>query len=153
MQANVRGRLALSLLLLVPLGIGTRFYAGPTHAQVPGHAGGVLYVTLWTVAVVLMAPHLSPGTAGGGVLFVTCGLEFLQPWHSLAFQTVRQMFTGHALVGSTFGWWDLLHYGLGALLGALLVWNIRRTTPDEWEILPGKGCRSTPNYIFQGREV
>lgn len=131
METNIRGRLALSLLLLLPLGIGTKFYAGPASAWVHAHAGGVLYVMFWTVAVVLVAPRLSAETAAGGVLFVTCGLEFLQLWHPSALQTVRQTFIGHALIGSTFGWWDLLHYGLGALLGTSLVRGIRWTTPDE----------------------
>ncbi len=152
MKANVRGRLAPSLLLPVPLVIGTKFYAGPAHAQVHAPRG-------WGALRHALDRSRAPG--GPSPLFgdgwwcafrnVRAGVSTaLDP---LAFQTVRRMFTGHTLVGSTFGCWDLLHYGLRALLGALPVRNIRRTTPDDWGILPGEGSRPTPNYIFQGREV
>jgi len=80
-----------------------------------------LYALIWPVAVVLVDAILSSWVAASGVLFVTCGLEFLQFWDFLELQAVREMFVGHALLGSTFSWWDLAHYGVGAVLGALLV--------------------------------
>lgn len=91
----------------------------------------MLYVIFWTTVVAMVAPALSPWTAAGRVLFVTCGLEFLQLWSPPALQTVRKTFIGHALIGSTFGWWDLFHYGIGAVLGVLLVRGLARTVSDE----------------------
>jgi hypothetical protein len=85
----------------------------------------------WTGAVVLAMPTLSPWTAAIGVFFVTCGLEFLQLWQPAMLQTLRQTFIGHALLGSTFGWWDLPHYAVGAVLGGLLVQGVLWTVPDR----------------------
>lgn len=131
MRTQIRRRLVLSLLLMIPLGIATKFYAGPAADWVHAHAGGVLYVIFWTAAVLLLAPTLSPWTAAGGVFFGTCGLEFLQLWSPPVLQTMRGTFVGRALIGGTFDGWDFLHYGLGAVLGALLVQALLRTIPDE----------------------
>ncbi|MFB6272495.1 MAG: DUF2809 domain-containing protein [Salinibacter sp.] len=121
---TTRQRLAFGLVLLVPLGLGTKFYAGPAAGWVHGHAGGVLYVVFWTMVVALAFPSLSPATGAVGVFIVTCGLEFLQLWSPSFLQAPRNSFLGHALLGSTFGWWDFLHYGIGAVAGSLLVRSI-----------------------------
>jgi len=131
MYPKIRQRLALCLLLMVPLGIGTKLYAGPAAEWIRAHGGGLLYVIFWTAVVSLLAPSLSPWKAAGGVFFVTCGLEFLQLWRPPILQAVRETFVGRALIGSTFDGGDFLHYGLGALLGALLVMSVRRTSADE----------------------
>jgi hypothetical protein len=127
----IRRRLALSLLVLIPLGIGTKLYGGPAAGWVHGHAGGVLYVIFWTVVVVLAVPSLSPWTVAGGVFIVTYGLEFLQLWSPSGLEAIRNTFFGHALLGSTFGRWDLLHYAIGAVCGGLFVQEVsRRTSAD-----------------------
>lgn len=55
------------------------------------------------IAVAWVAPTLSPWTAAGAVLIVTCGLEFLQPRSTpVALHAVRDMFLGEVLLGSTF---------------------------------------------------
>ncbi|PSQ74615.1 MAG: hypothetical protein BRD36_01890 [Bacteroidetes bacterium QH_7_64_110] len=63
--------------------------------------------------------------------FVTCGLEFLQLWRPPTLQTIRQTFLGRVLIGAAFDWWDLVHYGVGAVLGVLLVRKTARATSDD----------------------
>jgi len=121
MDTTTRYRLGICAVLLVPLSIGTKFYAGPVVEWVHGYASGVFYVTFWTMIVALFAPSLSPWTGAGGVFIVTCGLEFLQLWSPPVLHTVRQYFLGHLLLGSTFDQWDFFHYAIGAVAGALLV--------------------------------
>ncbi|PSQ97803.1 MAG: DUF2809 domain-containing protein [Bacteroidetes bacterium SW_11_64_17] len=96
----IRRRLALSLLVPIPLGIGTKLYGGPAAGWVHGHAGGILYVIFWTVVVVLAVPSLSPWTVAGGVFIVTYGLEFLQLWSPSGLEAIRNTFFGHALLGA-----------------------------------------------------
>ncbi|PSQ81324.1 MAG: DUF2809 domain-containing protein [Bacteroidetes bacterium QS_1_63_11] len=96
----IRRRLTLSLLMLIPLSIGTKLYGGSAAGWVHGHAGGVLYAIFWTVVVVLAVPSLSPWTVAGGVFIVTCGLEFLQPWSPSGLEAIRDTFFGHALLGA-----------------------------------------------------
>lgn len=140
----IRRRLALSLLVLIPLGIGTKFYGGPAAGWVHGHAGGVLYVIFWTVVVVLAVPSLSPWTVAGGVFIVTCGLEFLQLWSPSGLEAIRDTFFGHALLGSTFGRWDLLHYAIGAVCGGLFVQEVSRRTSAD-------GLRPFNDDLTEGR--
>lgn len=64
------------------------------------------------------------------VLIVTCGLEFLQLWSLPILQTARETFAGQVLLGSTFDEWDLLHYAVGAVAGALLVLAITGSDPN-----------------------
>lgn len=113
----VRRRLLAATLILVPLGVGTKFYAGPGNGWVQAHAGGTLYVIFWTFVVLCRWPRLSPWTAAGGVLVATILLEGLQLWQPPVLETIRDTFVGHAVLGSTFSWDDLPHYAVGAVLG------------------------------------
>ena len=113
---GTRFRLALVLVVLVPLGIATKFYDGPAHAWVRAHAGGTLYVVFWCLLVLAIRPRFSPWRAACAVLVVTSILECLQLWHAPFLQAIRSSFLGHALIGSKFSWLDFPYYGLGALL-------------------------------------
>lgn len=125
-----RQRLALCLLLLIPVGLGTKINTGPATSWVQGHLGGILYVMFWITAVAWVTPTLSPWTAAGAVLIVTYGLEFLQLWSPPTLQAMRETFASRVLLGNTFDGWDLLHYALGAGAGALLVQVLTRPVPE-----------------------
>lgn len=131
MPFSARQRFALSLLLLVPLGIGTKLYAGPAGEWVRGHAGGVLYVVFWIVVVATVAPSLAPWKMASGVLFVTCLVEITQLWEPTILRQIRQRFIGRALLGTTFTCWDFPHYGLGAILGGIFVRRLGQTASEE----------------------
>jgi hypothetical protein len=112
----VRLRLLLVLAVVVPLGLATKFYAGPAETWVNSHAGGFLYVVFWCLFALAIWPRLSPWTVAGVVLLFTSMLEFLQLWHPPLLQAIRSTFPGHALIGSSFSWRDFPHYGAGALV-------------------------------------
>jgi hypothetical protein len=120
MISSYRLRLLISLLVLVPSGVATKFYGGPAAGWVQAHAGGVLYVIFWTAVVLALRPSLSGPMAAAGVFVGTCLLEGLQGWHPAPLEAIRNTFVGHAVLGSTFSWWDVPHYVTGALLGGLL---------------------------------
>ncbi len=131
---SFRLHLLISLFLLVPLGFATKFYAGPASGWVQAHAGGVLYVVFWTMVVLGLRPALSASTAAGGVFVATCLLEGLQCWHPAPLEAIRSTFIGHAVLGSTFSWWDFPHYVAGAIVGGLTGHALRpsrRTSSSE----------------------
>ena len=109
------------LAIVVPLGLASKFYEGPAQFWVQGHAGGILYVVFWILLALLIWPKLSPRVAAVTVLGITCVLEVLQLWHPIALEAVRRTFVGHALIGSTFSWWDFPNYILGSVLGIMFV--------------------------------
>jgi hypothetical protein len=109
-----RARLAVALAVVVPLGFLTK----ATEAElVRGYLGGVLYVVFWILLVLLVRPQLQPGSVAVAVFLVTCALEFAQLWHPPWLERIRATFLGHALLGSTFSWWDFPCYAAGAVLG------------------------------------
>jgi hypothetical protein len=111
-----RDRLLVAMIALIPLGIATKLYRGPGAGWVNSSAGGVLYVTFWSLLVLFIRPRLSPWIAGGAVLGVTAGLEVLQLWHPPFLEAVRATVPGRALIGTTFSWLDFPHYLAGMLL-------------------------------------
>jgi hypothetical protein len=115
-----RGILTAILALVVPLGFATKFYAGPGSGWVGAHGGGILYEVFWIFVVLLLWPRLAPLRVAGGVFAATSALEFLQLFHPPFLKTIRATFLGHALIGSTFVWWDFPHYAVGCVAGALL---------------------------------
>jgi hypothetical protein len=115
-------RLLLKLLaVVVPLGVATKFYTGPAQLWVRGHAGGILYVVFWILLALIIWPTLSLRLVALTVLGITCILETLQLWQPSVLDGVRSTFVGHALIGSTFSWWDFPSYVLGSVLGVLFV--------------------------------
>ena len=117
------------LAAVAPLGFATKLYAGPSAHWVNSHAGGVLYVLFWVLVVVFIRPHTSPWAAGPLVFAATCLLEALQLLSTPTLAAVRSTFLGHALIGSTFSWWDFPHYLLGAVLGVAVA--LRATRPPR----------------------
>lgn len=113
-----RRRLLVWLLVITPLGIASKAYAGPGEAWVNTSSGGVLYVVFWTLVAAWLVPGTSTRRLAAVVLAVTCALETLQLWHPPFLDRIRATYLGHAVLGSTFSWWDYPHYVLGALLGA-----------------------------------
>ncbi len=109
---------ALSITLVVPVGLFTRFYSGVGESWVRGSLGGVFYVVFWCLVVFLILDASRPLWIALAVLLVTAGLEFLQLWHPPALETLRRSFVGSALLGTTFYWNDFPYY----IVGALIAW-------------------------------
>jgi hypothetical protein len=123
----VRFRLLLVLAFVVPVGLATKFYAGPAETWVHAHAGGFLYVIFWCLLALSIWPQLSPWIVGCAVFVITSILEFLQLWHPPVLQAVRSTFLGHALIGSSFSWSDFPYYGAGALVAVGIAWICRNS--------------------------
>ncbi len=115
---QIRIHTLVCLAFITPLGFATKIYGGPGALWANSYAGGVLYVLFWVLVVVFVRPRTSPWIAATLVLGATCILEALQLFSTPALVAVRSTFLGHALIGSTFSWWDFPYYVLGALLGA-----------------------------------
>jgi len=127
--------LAMTLLLLVPIGFFVKFSL-PKNALLPtivGHwcclyGAAILYEVFWVVFLRFCLPKLSPLNGGLIVLTATCILEILQLWQPSWLTAIRNSFWGAALLGTTFDPWDFPHYVIGTGLGMLLLSRIVRWT-------------------------
>ncbi len=109
----------LSLLLIIPLGFGSKFYSGPAEVWVNDSLGGLFYEIFWCVFILLLVKGGKPRIIAASVLTVTCVLEFLQLSHHPALEWIRSCFIGRALVGTHFVWSDFPYYFIGCGIGWL----------------------------------
>jgi hypothetical protein len=107
------------MLLLVPLGLATKWYQGILANWVNHSLGGVIYVVFWILFFAFLFPRAKYWKVPAWVFVITSALETLQLWHPPFLQSIRATFLGHALLGNSFSWWDFLHYFLGTVLGLL----------------------------------
>lgn len=117
-----RAKALLLLLILVPVGFGTKFYPGPGQELFNNSVAGALYVVFWCLAVFWAFPSLPPLKNAVLVFVVTCILEVLQLWHPDFLEAARSTFPGRAILGTTFAPMDFLFY----VIGALVAWRLLR---------------------------
>ncbi len=124
----------ISLLIVVPLGFGLKFYPGPLGEWVNNSLGGTAYVIFWCLALFVVWPRRSAiNPIVIGVLVVTCVLETMQLADHPVLARIRGTFLGRTLLGTTFVWSDFIYYVLGAVLGRLwlsALCRLERRAPD-----------------------
>lgn len=107
----------VSLLLVVPLGMGTKIYTGPLSEWIRGSLGGVLYEVFWCLVGLGLKPRAGTLRITLTVCAVTCCLEFLQLWHPTLLEAVRATLIGRSLIGDMFDWSDFGGYFIGSAIG------------------------------------
>ena len=116
----------LSAILLIPVGLYTKFYTGFGAEWVHNSLGGVIYVIFWCLIVYFLFPLGRIIRIAVGVLLVTCCLEFTQLWNTPFLAMIRSTFAGRAMIGSSFSWLDFPYYFMGAVLGSFWMWIISK---------------------------
>lgn len=105
-----RRALALSIAVIVPLGLGLKFYQGPGQAWLNHTFGGVPYEIFWVLVVAYGWPAASPWGIAIAVCIATCGLEVLQLCQPTGLQAIRATLPGRLVLGNTFSWTDFPYY-------------------------------------------
>ena len=110
----------LSLLAVVPIGLGLKFYTGPLRAFVNDWVSSLAYECLWMLAAFLVFPRRSASLPIAiGVFLGTCVIEVMQLWHPPALEAVRSTFFGRCVLGTTFDGKDFAAYFVGCAIGCL----------------------------------
>lgn len=131
-------RFLVSLALLIPIGIATKFYHGPGELWIQYHFGGVVYEIFWCLLIACLLRHQSVFRIALSVFLVTCVLECLQLWHPPFLEWIRASFIGRALIGTSFSLLDFPHYFLGCLLGSFWArWARRELISDAASMAAG----------------
>ncbi|MBS1272491.1 MAG: hypothetical protein MAGBODY4_01637 [Candidatus Marinimicrobia bacterium] len=111
----------LTILVITPLGFGTKFYYGPGEFWIQHYGGGVFYEIFWILVVTFLIPKVRTWLVAFFVFLSTSMLELLQLWHPPFLESLRSHFIGATVLGVGFDWWDFLYYVVGCFLGYLLV--------------------------------
>ena len=128
---NPRAKAFLLLLILIPLGFGTKYYQGPGQELFNNSVAGTLYVVFWCVAVFWAFPRLPAMKNTVLVCSFTCILEVLQLWHPPFLDAIRNTFLGRAILGTTFAPMDFFFYVMGAVAACLLLKKLDSTQQAE----------------------
>lgn len=127
MKKRVRKYILIFLIFLVPVGLGSKFYHGVLELWVQNSLVGIWYVLFWDLFWFFWFPeerYLFRIVTG--VLLVTSLLEVLQLWHPYWLEVIRSHFLGRTLLGTSFAWWDFVHYFLGTLLAWAIMLGLLR---------------------------
>jgi len=118
----MRTRTAIALVCLLAVGL-TATYGSTAFLGAWGrrHAGGVLYVVFWALALQFSRPQGRPGVHALIAFIGTCMIEALQLVHVPWLDALRTTRVGEILLGSTFDWFDVPHYALGAGLAVCVL--------------------------------
>jgi Protein of unknown function (DUF2809) len=88
--------LFISLLIILPLGIYTKFYTGIGEEWIGDYSGDIFYEICWCLLIFVLIPKHKRQQAIAWipvwVFLVTCGLEFLQLWQTPILQIARSFF-------------------------------------------------------------
>jgi len=115
-------------LVVTPLGFLFKFYSGPGRWWFNDYGAGVLYEIFWILVVFFFFPtKKSAKRIPFWVLAITSILEILQLYHPWLLEKIRSYFLGTTFIGTTFSWWDFLHYAIGCFIGWLVVKKISKT--------------------------
>lgn len=121
----------ISLLVIVPLGFYSKFYAGPGANWVNNSLGGVFYEIFWCLLLFLFLSTSKPWIIALSVLIVTCCLEFMQLWHPSFLEFLRRSFIGRTVLGNYFTWSDFPYYFLGCGFGWLWLKGLQNFDKQE----------------------
>jgi hypothetical protein len=116
----------VSLLVIVPVGFCSKFYAGPAANWVNDSLSGVFYEIFWCLLIFLFWSEGKPWIIAASVLVATCLLEFLQLWHPPVLEFMRSYFIGQAVLGTSFTWSDFPCYFLGCGIGWLWLSRLQK---------------------------
>jgi len=105
-----------TLILLIPVGLGTKYYSGLCHEWVNNSFSDILYIIFWSLLLFLFLPKMKIHVNVLIIVLTTSLLEIMQLVKTDILLQIRQTFLGKLLLGTTFVWSDFLYYLIGGLI-------------------------------------
>ncbi len=119
------------LIILIPIGICTKYYSGTFSEFMHHYAGGFIYVVFFIMLASVFFPKKNPGTLALAVFLVTSLIECSQLVQNQFINDIRQYFLVRALIGTTFVIYDFPVYMAGAVSGYLIIRKSHRQSPVD----------------------
>ena len=127
------------ILIIIPLGFASKFYIGFGAKWFNDSFGGLLYEVFWCLLVSIILIKIKPWKIASVVFIITCILEFLQLWHPIFLEMIRDTFIGRTIIGTSFVPSDFIYYFIGSFVGWVLLEKIRKLQiPNRHNSNPNK---------------
>lgn len=124
MVVKQRLLIIISIIIVVPLGLYSKYYQGLGSEWVNNYGAAIWYEVFWCLfAFYFFYQEKFISLIPIYVFILTCFIEILQLWNLPLLALIRSHVLGKLLLGKTFSWWDFPHY----VLGCLLAWFWLRT--------------------------
>lgn len=128
-----RNRLVYGAMVLavIALGLASRRYPGLFPAALGKYPGDALWTMMVFFGLAMIAPRLSVARLALGALAISYVVEFGQLYQAPWIVAVRAHPLGHLVLGTAFGWMDLVAYTVGAVVSFMIESRIcySRTRP------------------------
>lgn len=119
-KTKIRRLTLISLLIVTPLGLLTKFYNGPAQSWINHYAGDILYQIFWCLIIFFFLPAYSVIIKIPiWVFIITSIIEVLQLWKPPFLEGFRYTFLGKLVLGTQFDWQDFIYYLIGSFIGWL----------------------------------
>ena len=104
--------------LVVALGLASRKVPGLFPATLGKYPGDALWALMVFCIAGVVRPAASTARLAGAALVISFLVEFSQLYHTPWIDGIRSTTPGHLVLGSAFGWVDLVAYAVGVAIGA-----------------------------------
>ena len=124
--AAPRHRLAYCALVLavIALGLASRKFPGLFPAVLGKYPGDALWTIMVFFGLAVMAPRMTTARLTLWALVISYAVEFGQLYQAPWIVAVRAHPLGHLVLGTAFGWIDLVAYTAGAVVALLIELSI-----------------------------
>ena len=113
--------LFILLILLVPIGLGTKFYNGNNYFWINNSFSDVIYEIFWSILLFLLIPKMKLIVNIATIFIATSIIEFLQLVKTPYLLKLRSSFLGKTLLGTTFVPMDFVYYAIGCVLSFVIL--------------------------------
>jgi hypothetical protein len=112
--------LLVCVVAVIALGLASRRFPSLFPAVLGKYPGDALWAMMVFVGLAFIKPRASTTGLAVLALAISCAVEFLQLYQAPWLNTIRATTLGHLALGSAFSWGDIMAYGVGVLIAALV---------------------------------
>ena len=112
--------LGLGVAVVVAVGLASRRFPWLFPAFLGKYPGDAMWALMAFLGWAIVKPRARTRLLVGLAFATSCVVEFSQLYHAPWLDHIRSTAVGHLVLGSTFSWFDIVAYAVGALVGVLV---------------------------------
>lgn len=122
-QADARWRCIGGLIVVLPLGLATKFYpgSGAFYEWARDFGGDALYQVALMLVALLVQPRWPVRLVAWVSFAYSCVIEISQIFTAPWLAQIRATIFGRLILGSTFSWTDFAYFALGSSVGYVVL--------------------------------